>query len=202
MSVAVGRRPEVGHVGGVSIRAAAVLLVYAAFLVAAGGITAMHTKAAAAPSASRAAACDGERWTVKTLQDRPLLRPARSVTLHYLATRTAPARLPLARLPFERNAFTVYAAVTLLQPQLDGDIHVLLKSDQTRMITETPDPACTTEAPADLRAAMTGARAQVRVCRTAKVTGVAFFDSEHGQTGAAPNGIELHPLLGFHCLRR
>jgi hypothetical protein len=49
---------------------------------------------------------------------------------------------------------------------------------------------------------MTGARALVHVCRRAKVTGVAFFDSEHGETGAAPNGIELHPILGFHCLRR
>jgi len=27
------------------------------------------------------------------------------------------------------------------------------------------------------------------------VTGVGFFDSPRGQTGAAPNGIELHPVL-------
>ena len=27
------------------------------------------------------------------------------------------------------------------------------------------------------------------------VTGVGFFDFLHGQTGAAPNGIELHPVL-------
>jgi hypothetical protein len=33
------------------------------------------------------------------------------------------------------------------------------------------------------------------------VTGVAFFDFLHGQTGAAPNGIELHPILRFRCLR-
>jgi micrococcal nuclease len=32
------------------------------------------------------------------------------------------------------------------------------------------------------------------------VTGVAFFDFEHGQTGVAPNAIELHPILGFRCL--
>src|SRR6059036_1361944 len=29
------------------------------------------------------------------------------------------------------------------------------------------------------------------------VTGVGFFDFLHGQTGVAPNGIELHPVLGF-----
>ena len=27
------------------------------------------------------------------------------------------------------------------------------------------------------------------------VTGVRFFDFLHGQTGVAPNGIELHPVL-------
>jgi len=44
------------------------------------------------------------------------------------------------------------------------------------------------------------ARAVVRVCARAVVTGVAFFDFLHGQTGVAPNGIELHPILGFRCL--
>jgi hypothetical protein len=30
--------------------------------------------------------------------------------------------------------------------------------------------------------------------------GVVFFDYKHGQTGVAPNAIELHPILGFACL--
>jgi hypothetical protein len=34
----------------------------------------------------------------------------------------------------------------------------------------------------------------------AAVTGVAFFDYDHGQTGVAPNAIELHPVLAFRCL--
>ena len=29
------------------------------------------------------------------------------------------------------------------------------------------------------------------------VTGVGFFDKIHGQTGVAPNGIELHPVLSI-----
>jgi hypothetical protein len=37
-------------------------------------------------------------------------------------------------------------------------------------------------------------------CSRAQITGVAFFDFLHGQTGVAPNGIELHPVLGFACL--
>ena len=30
-----------------------------------------------------------------------------------------------------------------------------------------------------------------------EVTGVGFFDRVHGETGQAPNGIELHPVLGL-----
>ena len=32
---------------------------------------------------------------------------------------------------------------------------------------------------------------------TIVVTGIGFFDFLHGQTGAAPNGIELHPVLNI-----
>jgi hypothetical protein len=37
----------------------------------------------------------------------------------------------------------------------------------------------------------------------AMITGVGFFDYQHGQTGVAPNAIELHPVIGFKgaCLR-
>jgi hypothetical protein len=46
---------------------------------------------------------------------------------------------------------------------------------------------------------MARARQAVRLCRRARVTGVAFFDLKHGQTGVPPNAIELHPILGFAC---
>jgi hypothetical protein len=32
--------------------------------------------------------------------------------------------------------------------------------------------------------------------------GRAVLGFKHGQTGVAPNAIELHPILGFHCLIR
>jgi hypothetical protein len=48
---------------------------------------------------------------------------------------------------------------------------------------------------------MAQARRAVRLCQRANVTGVAFFDFQHGQTGVAPNAIELHPVLAFCCLR-
>ena len=47
---------------------------------------------------------------------------------------------------------------------------------------------------------MQAARIAERLCAKAQITGVAFFDFKHGQTGVAPNAIELHPILGFRCL--
>jgi hypothetical protein len=47
---------------------------------------------------------------------------------------------------------------------------------------------------------MSDARKAARVCSKTRVVGVAFFDYNHGQTGVAPNAIELHPVLGFACL--
>src|SRR6266480_5157731 len=146
-------------------------------------------------------ACGVERWAVKTLQDRPVLRPARLTTVRFLVTRRPPAHLSTRRLPFERNVFTVVAAVTGIRAEDDGDLHLLLRSGRFQMIAEAPQAVCTSMARLAYRRAMALARGLVRVCARAKITGVAFFDFKHGQTGVAPNGIELHPLLGFHCLQ-
>ena len=48
---------------------------------------------------------------------------------------------------------------------------------------------------------MAKARRAAKSCAKARVTGVAFFDYDHGQTGVAPNAIELHPVLRFACLK-
>ena len=68
------------------------------------------------------------------------------------------------------------------------------------MITETPSPTCISGGTPLRRNQMAKARGRVRVCARARVTGVAFFDFPHGQTGVAANAIELHPVLAFHCL--
>jgi hypothetical protein len=65
---------------------------------------------------------------VKTLQDKPTLKRARTTTVRYLVTRPAPASLPDTRVPFERNVFTVTAAVVLVRAEDDGDFHVVLRS--------------------------------------------------------------------------
>jgi hypothetical protein len=90
--------------------------------------------------------------------------------------------------------------VTLHRLEDDLDYHLVLGSGPRTMIAETPSPLCTKGATTYRRKQMAGSRRLARVCRRARVTGVAFFDFLHGQTGVAPNGIELHLVLGFACL--
>jgi hypothetical protein len=114
-----------------------------------------------------------------------------------------PAYLPEMRLPFERNVYTVVAQVVLVRLEEDSDFHVVLRDGAGRtMIAEAPLPACAPRATLVRRRQMGHARAAVRSCRRASVTGVAFFDFDHGQTGVARNAIELHPILKFRCLAR
>jgi hypothetical protein len=154
-------------------------------------------QAAPSPAASDRALCGTELWTVKTLQDRPVLLPVQATTIAYLVTRRPPASLPDRRLPFERHVFRVTSAVTLVRAEDDSDLHLVLSDGRRTMIAESPLPACAARAfPARIRQ-MARARSRLSLCRKAVVTGVAFFDFKHGQTGVAPNAIELHPLLAF-----
>jgi len=159
------------------------------------------TPSATPPPVSTAqSACGKERWTVKTLQDRPTLLPVKDTTIAYLVSRPAPGSLPDTRLPFERRVFRVKAAVVRVRPEDDSDLHVVLSDGTRTMISESPSPSCTAKATPAYRTQMAQSRQQVRLCARAVVTGVAFFDFKHGQTGVAPNAIELHPVLGFRCL--
>lgn len=160
--------------------------------------------ALAAPTVRAASSygCGVERWTVKTLQDRPRLLANRLTTVRYLATRRAPSYLPSTRLPFERHVFTVIARVRFVREEADSDYHFILQQGGYHMIAETPAPYCDRGAKPLYRREMTKARRAAKTCAKARVTGVAFFDFDHGQDGVAPNAIELHPLLHFRCLQR
>jgi hypothetical protein len=90
--------------------------------------------------------------------------------------------------------------VTLHRLEDDLDYHLVLRSGSRTMIAETPSLLCTKGATAYRCRQMINSRRVARICGRARVSGVAFFDFLHGQTGVAPNGIELHPVLGFACL--
>jgi hypothetical protein len=151
--------------------------------------------------ASRALMCGKERWLVKTLQDRPRLIRAKASTVANLAGLERPKPVPATRLTLERHIYSVVAAVTLVRSEADQDLHLVLEDGPDHMIAESPNtPLCTVNATAYRRKQMADARNAVRLCASARVVGVGFWDFKHHQTGVAPNAIELHPILGFACL--
>jgi hypothetical protein len=64
--------------------------------------------------------------------------------------------------------------------------------------SDLPDLQHARESFARLDAAQPGKGPELRIGDVIEVTGVGFFDYEHGQNGVAPNAIELHPVLGVH----
>ena len=144
--------------------------------------------------------CGVERWKVKRLQDRPTLHTAKTATIAQLIVVPKPVPLPGTRPPYEFSQFKVTAAVTKVIPEADGDLHLVISDGTHTMIAEAPTATCNTGATTYRRNQMKNARAAVKVCTHTQLTGVAFFDFFHHQTGVAPNEIELHPLLAFRCV--
>lgn len=170
---------------------------------------------------SRQVGCGVERWSVKTLADsagRQLSLRPRAATVRALRRKQAPQYLSLRRIHgIEQTAFRVRATLVEMKLEDDSDIHLVIadprNSGQT-MIAELPAASCTAGATPKARTKMRQARSAFiaacgapsgsfrRLRGTATIMGVAFFDQIHGQTGVAPNGIELHPVIGFsgaHC---
>jgi hypothetical protein len=161
-----------------------------------------------------ARACGVERWREKTLTDT---RAGRIKLTPRTTTVDALRRKKVVRDPQGLRASGVETAVYRVRAQLigfkredDGDIHLVISSLESRsrtMIVEFPDSTCTKGARQSLRRRMSRAKSRLqhacgvpsasfaRLQGTATFSGVGFFDFIHGQTGVAPNGIELHPVL-------
>ena len=174
---------------------------------------------AAANAEPRATRCGIERWAVKTLTD-----PAAG-SIDFRARQTTVAALRALRVPhvsgstprirgIETHTYRVSARLVAAKRELDRDIHLVIAAPATgkTMIVEFPHPSCT--AGGRHRAAMNAALHRfLAACGTipfssyrqlsgaAVITGVGFVDTVHGQRGVAPNGIELHPALGFRTGR-
>lgn len=184
-----------------------------------GTATAIEPSPTGASSASVGVHCGTERWLVKTLSDSNAglvnFVPVPE-TVAQLRALPKPASLPDASRigPTELTEFTVAAQLVEFKQEDDRDIHLVIAdpadASQT-MIVEFPDAQDCSGAVGSTHAQeMRAARAAFEaafgqpptsqfkhISGTATVTGVGFFDFLHGQTGVAPNGIELHPVLSF-----
>jgi hypothetical protein len=190
----------------------------AGFLLAAVLLAGAVVGAQARPlGASAGPACGVERWPVKILADsmasQVRLFP-RWTTVRALRRLRAPASLPqkARNRPVETTTYRVRARLVGSKFEEDSDFHLVIADRRTggTMIVEFAASYCTLTAKPAFRRRMQAARlAFIRACGvpsrsdfvhlrgTATITGVGFFDFKHGQTGVAPNAIELHPVIGF-----
>jgi hypothetical protein len=160
--------------------------------------------------------CGKERWSVKTGTDSGAgqvnLANPQPANISDLVGLAAPSPLPTDTRfsPTENTIFVVNATLTDYKIESgatgDSDYHLVLMDDQgNTMVAEIPSPSCV-DPSSPFVGQITNARsefdAQFSVTpsfQTAnvpvQVTGVGFFDFFHNQHGAAPNVIELHPVL-------
>jgi hypothetical protein len=158
-------------------------------------------------------ACGVERWYVKVGMDSGArlvnTKAVVQTTIFHLRSLTPPSVLPSrSRVrPVETTVFSVSAKLLRVKIEADSDYHLVLSDTGGRtMIAEIPSPNCIGSSPflpsiRYVRSKFTAAyhptdfwkRPNVAV----QVTGVGFFDVIHGQSGAAPNGIELHSVLAI-----
>ena len=156
-----------------SRRAAVAVVALATAAVATGVAAALAPGAGKRPT--RTMVCGVERWSVKTLQDRPRLLRARPTTIAHLVSIPRPAHVPATRLPSERHVYSVIAAATVIGEESDQDLHVVLRRASKQLIAEAPNaPFCTAHATAYRKKQMRRARSHVRSCARARVVGVAF----------------------------
>lgn len=164
-------------------------------------------------------ACGLERWRVKTLSDDDADQVNSNpvdATVEELRQLPAPATKPPAAraADAERTTYRVKGKIVGWKLEDDRDLHLVLASatNTTKtMIVEVPDGtcrfACSSPSQPDFsaaRQAVVNALGQpskhyrkLNPTRKVTVVGVGFFDFLHGQTGVAPNGIELHPVLSI-----
>lgn len=156
--------------------------------------------------------CGVERWSVKTGTDADAsliqLQSTTPTTISTLTSLPAPSSLPSNNRiqPTETTIFQLHATLTEYKLEADSDYHLILSDGSgNSLIGEIPSPACVgsssvllpdiQKARAEFDARYTATNSFQTANVGVTVTGVGFFDFLHGQTGVAPNGIELHAVL-------
>ena len=159
--------------------------------------------------------CGGvERWTVKVLTDPDVgsinFNPV-ITTVNGMVSIVTPS--PSTTMPryagIEDKTYKLVCKITIKKDEEDDDYHLVLSDGIHTFIGEIPNAVCAT-------AATSSYVNQYISCRNfidshipqgnvnnvnipdVEVTGVAFIDPPHGQTGKAPNNIEFHPVLDIH----
>ncbi len=158
---------------------------------------------------------DAHRWAVKTGTDPGAgavdLGDPRTSTIATLVALPVPASRPetTREAPFETQTYRLTdVQIVLAKRSDDQDFHLVVEDAAGHtLIAEIPEPDCVgdtspwinriTAARSTALARLNPRTTPATMHVTASLVGIGFFDAVHGQDGVAPNGIELHPVLGI-----
>lgn len=158
------------------------------------------------------AACGVERWSVKTGTDPQapsvVLSTYVSSTIYNFHQSTRPSSLPAnGRVsPRETTQYRLSGTLTKYVREADSDYHLVIRDGSGRtMIVELPASNCVgagspfgpgiARARQQFDARFTATTSFKTTSTPVTIKGIGFWDYIHGQTGVAPNGIEVHPVL-------
>lgn len=186
-----------------------------------GGPTPFPTPPGSGPNGTTCGtSCGVQRWHIKTLDDgdEHLINwVPQSASVSQLAAIPVPAGYDQYNdttryAPTETQVYTVRAVLVGWKIENDHDYHIVVadpNNPNSTMIVEPPDETCSAACDSGFGPDFTASRNAISNCFGAvpstftsfpsgvvvDITGVPLFDALHGQTGVAPNGIEIHPVL-------
>ncbi|HXC05922.1 MAG TPA: hypothetical protein VNZ86_14265, partial [Bacteroidia bacterium] len=160
--------------------------------------------------------CGGtERWGQKVLIDtaaRSINLTPDTITVTQFDQLPAPPPNSYAprTAPLEFQTFAIHCHIIEKRFETDNDFHLIMYDGALTGIAEIPDPACAQAATSTFvndyiearnftnthMGPATSNNYSVNIPMVI-ITGVGFVDPPHGQSGVAPNNMELHPVINL-----
>jgi len=162
--------------------------------------------------------CGVERWSIKTCTDGDTSHVNFNIivpsTISYQRSLPTPPTLPANnRLPLEDSVYQIDCKLVRYKLEDDGDVHCVITANGNidTMVSEICDPQCPNIAQTSRFAELTTLRnwfvsnyhpstSWQYPNLNIRITGVGFYDFQHGQIGIPPNGREIHPILTMTLL--
>ncbi|HET7152342.1 MAG TPA: T9SS type A sorting domain-containing protein [Candidatus Kapabacteria bacterium] len=179
-----------------------------------------HGQTAPESGESEESGCGVERWSVKDLNDSLASQiNFTPVDLNVNDLISLPLVDPSSDAPRDTGEMHTYRVVCYLKKfklESDGDVHLVIQDTGNAsftMIAEIPDSLCPDAIAGGHAEDFASARLSL-IAMTGDIpdsssfiyldpaplvvlTGVGYYDPPHGQTGKAPNNLEIHPVLSL-----
>ncbi len=166
--------------------------------------------------------CGVKRWDVKTLSDKDTncinFKLLIKSSVHEQVNKQRPIKSPKERLSGEDTVYSIVCYIVCFKKEKDDkDIHLVLQDPETMetMVGEVISEECQSVQLTSryrkikklnewFNANIGNPKAKFYYPPTpilVHITGIGFYDFNHGQKGMAANGREIHPILSMELIQ-